>query len=67
MIDFKEIVTRAHNAANDDARQKKIATEVLKILSDNGTNVSEAIAILHLVEKMIVSARLDFIKFSHSD
>ena len=50
MLDAKEVVKRAYNAASIDAKQKKIATEVLNILSSNGTTVSEAITILNAVE-----------------
>lgn len=64
MLDAKEVVKRAYNAASIDAKQKKIATEVLNILSSNGTTVSEAITILNAVEKMITGARLDLLKLS---
>ena len=60
MLNNAEIVARASDKASNDSRQTKIASDVLKILADYNTTVSEATKILNLADNMIANSRLDF-------
>ena len=64
MLDAKEIVASASDKAITDSRKKNIASEILKILSDNGCTVSEAESILKLVDSLIANARIESVRQS---
>ncbi len=59
-----KIIVQASEQVQLDVKYKKIAADILKILADNSTTVSEVTTILKMVEKMIVNARLDSLQFS---
>lgn len=64
MLDAKEIVASASDKAITDSRKKNIASEILKILSDNSCTVSEAESVLKLVDSLIANARIESVRQS---
>ena len=58
MKEDKMIIDSAITKGIYDSRQTKIASEVLNILADNNTTISEATKILKLADNMIANARL---------
>lgn len=58
MKDDKTIMDFAIFTANRDSRQKKVASEVLEVLANNNTTISEATQILKTADQMIANARL---------
>lgn len=60
MLNDAKIVAYASDKAFNDSRQTKIASDVVKILADYNTTVSEATKILTLADNMIANSRLYF-------
>ncbi len=57
-LESAEVVEEAEQRSRRDSREKGIASEILRVLSENETTVVEAITCLRLAEDAIKQVRI---------
>lgn len=61
-IESPLIIDKTIIGIKNEARNKEIASVILKILSDNKTTYTEALSLLDLAKSMITQTRLEIVR-----